>query len=101
MEALSKSQKRWLRGQAHHLDPVVQVGKQGVTDTVVHALEQALEAHELVKVKFMEFKDEKTPLTQELAERTNSEVAGVIGHVAIFYRQQRDPEKRRLDLPSA
>ena len=76
------------------------IGKQGLTPAVTAATDRALNDHELIKVRFLEFKDEKKSLTARLAESTHSEVAGVLGHVAILYREQSDPEKRKIDLGS-
>jgi len=96
---LTSAQRKFLRASAHHLDPVVLIGKQGVTDSLVRSAADALEAHELVKVRFNEFKDDKQELIRDIAFRTNSQLAGMIGHVAILFRYQEDPEKRKIELP--
>lgn len=96
---LTSAQRKFLRGQANRLDALVLVGKLGVTDALVNAAATALEAHELIKVRFNEFKDEKKTLTADLAARTGSEIAGIIGHVAILFRQNPDEEKRKIELP--
>lgn len=96
MDTLSSSQRKYLRQLGHHLDPVVIIGKQGVTDMVVRAVNQALEAHELVKIRFNDFKDEKRALAQEIERRTGSHIAGTIGHVALLYKQQPDEDKRKI-----
>jgi RNA-binding protein len=97
--SLTSGQRKMLRSLAHHLEPVVLVGKQGVTDTLVRSASEALEAHELVKVRFNEFKDEKQALAEEIARRTGAEVVGIVGHVATLYKRQQDPDKRLIDLP--
>ncbi len=99
MNELTSKQRKFLRGLAQHLDALIIVGKQGVSDGLASATRDALESHELVKVRFNEFKEEKRELTEALAERTRSQIAGMIGHVAILYRQQPDPEKRKIVLP--
>ena len=99
MRQLSNTQRDYLRRQAHDLRPVVQIGKQGLTEQVQATVDEALNAHELIKIKFMDFRDEKRDLAEELAERTRSTLVGVIGNIAIVYRQQADPEKRRISLP--
>jgi len=98
MAPLNSSQRKQLRAMAHHLDPVILVGKQGVTDMLVRAASEALEDHELVKVKFNEFKGEKKALVAEIVRRTASEQVGLVGHVAILYRRQPDDEKRKIHL---
>jgi len=98
MSTLTTAQRKQLRSMAHHLQPIVLVGKHGVTDTLVGAVAEALEVYELIKIRFHEHKDVKKDLTAEIAHRTSSEIAGIIGHVAILYRQQEDPEKQSIKL---
>ena len=101
METLKGFQKRFLRGLAHPLKPLVFVGQKGFSPALVDAVNEALDRHELVKVKFIEFKEKehKTPLIQQIEAAAPCELVGVIGHVATFYRQQPDPEKRTITLP--
>jgi len=99
MIELNSSQRKYLRKVGHHLDPLIIVGKQGVTDMLVRAVSEALEHHELVKIRFNEFKDEKRELVDELVRRTGSQVAGMIGHVALLYKEQPDEEKRKIIFP--
>lgn len=100
MSTLSAAERKKLRSLAHHLQPIVLVGKHGVTDTLVGAVDEALEVYELIKIRFNEHKDAKKELTAEIAQRTDSEIAGIIGHVAILYREQEDPEKRTIKIRS-
>ena len=100
MTPLTNAQRKYLRGQAHHLKPLVIVGKQGVTDTLIRSVDTNLDAHELLKIRFNDHKDEKKNLAQEIVDRTESDLAGLIGHVAIVYRPHKDPEKRDITLPS-
>ena len=97
LSTLTAAQRKRLRSLAHHLHPIVLIGKQGVTGTVIASVDVALEAHELIKIRFIEHKGTKKLLTAEIAEGTGSEIAGIIGHVAILYRRQEDPEKRHVD----
>lgn len=99
MTELSSAQRKFLRSQAHHLEPVVLVGKHGITDQLVESTRQALEARELIKVRFNDHKDQKKQLSEELRERTDSQIAGILGHVLILYRAQQDETKRRIALP--
>lgn len=99
MRELTSSQRKYLRRQAHHIDPVILVGKQGVTDQLVRAAAEALEAHELIKIRFNEFKDQKKELAANVAFRTGAELCGVIGHVAILYREHPEEDKRKIELP--
>ncbi len=98
MPQLNNTQKQHLRRLAHELKPVVQIGKNGVTDQVHATIDHELNAHELIKVKFMDFRDEKKELTDDIVAASRSALISLIGNVAILYREQADPEKRRIRL---
>ncbi|MEM9293008.1 MAG: YhbY family RNA-binding protein [Acidobacteriota bacterium] len=95
---LSSSQRKQLRGLAHHLQPVVHIGERGLADTVMLELDEALQRHELIKIRFVDFLDEKKRLLGEIEERLAARSAGTVGHVAILYRRHPDPEQRRIRL---
>lgn len=96
MKSLTGAQRKHLRGLAHSLRPVIQVGKHGITPELLEAVDEALDSHELIKVKFVDFKEMKKELSGEIAGHTSSEAVGLIGNIAIFYRQQPDEEKRKI-----
>ena len=89
-----------LRAEAHHLDPIVHVGHQGLTPTVIGSLDDALRTRELVKVKITN-KDVIKPkdAANALALATNSAVIQVIGRTATFFRENPDLDKKRGELP--
>jgi RNA-binding protein len=89
-------QRRYLRGLANPLKALVQVGESGLSDAVIRALDDALEHHELVKVRLQQPPDKKA-IAQELAERTAAELCGLIGHTVILYR--RHPKNPKIELP--
>ena len=101
MQQLTRSQAKYLRGLAHSLKPVVFVGRKGISAAVLESLHAALDSHELIKVKFVDFKDRrlKAACVAEVEHKTGSCRVGVIGHTAIFYRRPPDPEKRKITLP--
>ncbi|MCP4022003.1 MAG: YhbY family RNA-binding protein [Desulfobacteraceae bacterium] len=101
MKELKGSQRKYLRGLAHKLNPSAYVGQKGITQTLIDEIEKALDASELIKIKFNDYKekDVKTALTDEIAKATKSHIAGMIGHVAILYRQHEDKEKRKIKIP--
>ena len=101
MDSLKGFQKRFLRGLAHSLKPVVFVGQKGFTQSLVDAMDNALDHHELVKVKFVEFKEKqkKLALVEQIEKAVSCELVGLVGHIATFFRQQSDPEKRKIHLP--
>ena len=95
---LSGKEKRYLRSLANTVDPVVQVGKASVNESVLFSLNEALEARELVKVKVLKnWLDEVKDVAQELAEQSKSELVQVIGRNVVLYRP--NPEKPMIELP--
>jgi RNA-binding protein len=96
---LSASQKKYLRGLAHHLNPSVRVGKKGVVDSLIQSVDSQLKAHELIKVKFVNWKDQKDSLSDQIATQTLSEKVGGVGNITIFYRENSDLEKRKIAIP--
>ncbi|MBI1320052.1 MAG: ribosome assembly RNA-binding protein YhbY [Candidatus Hydrogenedens sp.] len=99
MPDLTSQQRKFLRALGHALQPVVLVGKRAVSDELVRSAADALEAQELVKVKFNEFKETKAELLAEIARRTNADVVGIIGNVGLLYKWQPEAEKRQIELP--
>ena len=99
MDELLGFQRRYLRSLAHPLSPVVMIGKSGLTEAVVAKADRELVAHELIKVRFVEWKEERAELLAELAQRLLAEVVGVVGHVGILFRQNREPKLRRVRVP--
>ena len=93
---LSNPQIRKLKALAQRLEPILHVGKSGLTDAFLASVEQALADHELIKIKFAAFKEQRKSLAAEIAARTQSVLVWVVGHVAVFYRPQPDPAKRRV-----
>ena len=101
MQALKGYQKKFLKARAHGLKPVVFIGQKGLTATLIESIQQALERHELIKVKFIEFKDRQQKLStaEAVTAEVDCQLVGMIGHMVILYRQQSDPEKRKIQLP--
>ena len=87
-----------LRADAHHLTPLVHVGKEGLTPTLIGALHDTLRTHELVKVKLGKNVDMRArDAAAALARATESEITQVIGHTATFYRE--NPDLKKGELP--
>ena len=92
--ALTPKQRSFLRGKAHHLDPVVMIGKEGVSEAVLKAAEKALEDHELIKVRIpAEDQSEFHATVDEFMERIKGEVVQKIGHLLVIYRRAQKPGK--------
>ncbi len=101
MTTLTGFQKKYLRGLAHGLKPIILIGKEGITDTLIRAIDEGLSQHELIKIKFNEFKDkdQKMAFSGELSAGTGSALVGMIGHTVIFFRSHADPAKRKIQVP--
>ena len=98
MKKLSGKEKKYLRGLAHALNPVVLIGRNGYTEQVEAQINEALAAHELIKIKFIDYIDEKKEIAGKIAENLNCECYGSIGHTFIFFRQNENPEKRKIEI---
>jgi RNA-binding protein len=84
--ALTNPEIRKLKATAQHLEPVVHVGRSGLTDAVVQSVEQALRAQELIKIRFDHDRDERDVLAGKIAEATGATLIMQVGKVAVYYR---------------
>ncbi len=96
MELTSKQRKQ-LEKIAHPLNPVVIVGAAGVTDGVIEMVNKTILSHELIKVKFNEYKDEKQELTENICSTTGATIVRIVGNVAILYKQNEENPVITLD----
>lgn len=94
---LTNNQKKHLRGLTHDLHPVVIVADKGLSKNVLAEVEQALEHHELIKIKLRGARDQRDAWTDELISTTGAEEVHRIGQVVCLYR--RHPEKPVIELP--
>jgi RNA-binding protein len=92
-------QKSYLKKLAHDTKPVVMIGGNGITEQVIKTIDIELDLKELIKIKFVDFKDMKKELFPQIAEQVNAVAVGLIGNTGILYREQSDPEKRIIKLP--
>ena len=98
--ALTNAQARFLRGQAHGLKAILQVGGKGISNTLVEEVVNALEHHELIKVKVAaEDRGGRDALVGDLVQRADAALVQRIGNVAILYRPSSD--HRQIVLPRA
>jgi RNA-binding protein len=96
--ALTSKQRQYLKGLAHSLEPIVRVGRAGITPSVIDETKRSLKAHELIKVR-IENDDsaQRKAIAAELATACDADVAATIGKLAILYRvRDEDPE---IELP--
>jgi RNA-binding protein len=96
--SLTGKQRRFLRSEAHALNPVVVVGKEGLSETVLEAIKEALLAHELIKVRILDNAPlERQEFADQLPPLVKAELAGLIGRVVVLYK--RHPHKPQITLP--
>ncbi|MGP4071450.1 ribosome assembly RNA-binding protein YhbY [Piscibacillus sp. B03] len=95
---LTGKQKRYLRKEAHHLNPIFQVGKDGVNENMILQINEALERRELIKVSILQncFED-KNSIAEQLVEGTGAELVQVIGNIIVLYKES--DENKTLELP--
>jgi len=96
--ALTAKQRKYLKALAHHLDPVVRLGRGRISPELIAETTRCLGAHELIKVKIdVEDGDERKRLAAELAEKTSSNLVATLGKVAMIYRARE--ENPRIKIP--
>ena len=98
MMNLTSKQRKELEKASHSLEPVVIVGQNGVSESLLKMVNQCLDVHELIKVKFNDFKDEKQVLTAHICNATDATLVRIIGNIAILFKQQEDPKKRKIKI---
>ena len=86
MDPITNAELRKYKARAQLLDPMFKVGKAGLSDGFIKSVSEALALHDLVKVKFVEFKEEKKTLAPQLAEKTASHLIMRVGNVAVLCR---------------
>jgi RNA-binding protein len=99
MGELKGSQRKYLRGAAHSYKPLVQIGKEGLSEGVLTAIDDALDAHELIKVKIAAQRNEREEIVPLIEARLKCQCVGTVGRMAILYREHPDPEKRKITVP--
>ncbi|WP_102345521.1 ribosome assembly RNA-binding protein YhbY [Bacillus sp. Marseille-P3661] len=95
---LTGKQKRFLRSKAHHLNPIFQVGKGGVSENMIKQIKDALEARELMKISVLQNCEfDKTEVAQELASGADAELVQMIGNIIVLYKESK--ENKQILLP--
>ena len=94
---INAKQRKFLEKNAQPLSALVQIGGAGVTENQIAQVDRLLGEHELIKVKFNEFKDEKKELSSQIAEKTNSTIVRLLGNVLILYRPAKEANDRKFE----
>lgn len=88
---LTSRKREYLRKAAHRLEPIVRVGKDGYSDNLAQTIVEAITPRELIKVKILQNADiEKREIAEKLAEKTGSEVVGIIGRTIILFKENKE-----------
>ena len=94
---LSNKQKQYLKGLAHAIKPVVQLGNNGLTEGVLAEIEGAIKHHELIKIKIpTDDKEEKTLIMDAIIRETGATKLQSIGHVLVLFKQS---DEKKIELP--
>lgn len=95
---LTSKQKSYLRSEAHHVQPIFQIGKSGITDAIIKQIEEALEARELIKLSVLQnCEQDKEEIADILAQQDGLEVVQIIGKTIVLYKESK--EKKKIVLP--
>lgn len=96
-EKLTTNQKKYLRGIAHGLNPMIIIGANGVTESLMAELESTLEHHEILKIKMASAdREDRKKIVDYILEQTGALLVQTIGKICVIYRQSEDTE---LPLP--
>ncbi len=94
---ITPEQRRYLRSQAHHLNPVVMIGDAGLSENVVKEIELGLASHELIKIKAHSGdKDVRETMMEEICDQLEAASVQIIGKILVIYRPAKKP---KLVLP--
>lgn len=97
---LTGKQKAYLKKLVHASKPVVMIGGNGVSEQVIKAIDEELTLKELIKIKFSDFKEQKKEIFPQIAEEVGAIAIDLIGNIGILYRQNSDPDKQKIKIPS-
>lgn len=86
LKPLTNPEIRRLKAAAQHLEPMLKIGKAGLSEGFVQSVNEALSQRELIKIKFVEFKDQKKDLAPQLADKTESYLVMRVGNVMVLHR---------------
>ncbi len=99
--ALTGKQKRYLRSLGSTMDPILQIGKTGISGSLLDSAKEALVARELIKVRVLQnCSDIPKEVIAELADEAGAELVQVIGRNGLLYKRNHNPEKKhKIELP--
>ena len=97
---MTSKQRAYLKGLAMTMQPILQIGKSSLTPEMTAAVDEALEARELIKIHILKnCTDDCRSIGEALAERSRADLVQVIGRMVVLYRPAKDEAKRKIELP--
>lgn len=95
---ITAKQRKYLKSLAHKLDPILQIGKSGVTDNLLKQIDELLESRELIKVHVLNNSQlEANQVANDISEKLRAEFVQSIGNKFVIYRESED--KKKIELP--
>jgi RNA-binding protein len=90
---LTRKQKKTLKSKAQTLKPLIQIGKNGLGKPQILAIKRNLAVHELLKIKFINHKEQKEKLSEEIVQKTGANMIDFIGNTLTIYKKSNTPSK--------
>ncbi|TNF69964.1 MAG: ribosome assembly RNA-binding protein YhbY [Gammaproteobacteria bacterium] len=94
---LTPKQRQELKAKAHHLDAIIWIGDKGLTENVLLEIDQALEHHELIKVKIAAERDDRKLIATEITGKLHCQLVQQIGRIVVLYRKRKEKKKNKKD----
>lgn len=96
---LRGKQKQFLKKEAHHLQPIFQIGKAGLTEEIIHQIDEALEKRELIKINLLQNTEETaSDVAETVSKRVGAVVVQQIGKTIVFFRESTKEKNQRLSV---
>jgi RNA-binding protein len=96
MRELNSKDRSSLLKQSHTLSPRVWIGKKGLVDNIIENVDTLIEQHELMKIKFLGFKDSKNEIMDTISKKTGVTVVKIVGNIAVIYRPAKEKVNRKV-----
>ena len=98
MKAINFKQRKKLKALAHHIKPVVNIGKEGLLSGSISYISDYLEKHELIKIKFTQNKDKKESISEDICEKIKCTLISLTGNTLTVYKRSENPKNRQIKI---
>ena len=96
--SINSSQRQKLKALAHHLKPIINIGKEGLSDGAIYSISENLEKNELIKIKFSHYKDQKNKFSNKITSLTDAVTVSIIGNTLILYKKSESQKNRHIKI---